>query len=286
MTKEPEKLIVSVNESDAVTALLYLAAKKDRAGLTIILGHGAGGNQLTPFMRLFTSGLAERGFDTMTFNFLYMEQGRRVPDPKAKLESCYLAVIEAARRHKKLKDNHLVIGGKSMGGRIASQVAALERVDLSGLSKAATTASERGRRTVDAAARSTPVSDARLRRKAPLGENKTRATVKTNNIAALVLLGYPLHPPGRPEQLRDAHLKDIRAPMLFLQGSRDAFGTPEELKAVIKRLRLPATLQVIEDGDHSLKVPKRTAITQQQVYHCAMDNIVRWLKTEVGKLKR
>src|SRR6266576_3975646 len=169
---EPGKLKVAVNESESVTALLYPAAKKDRAGLTIVLGHGAGADQMSAFMRMAAEGLAARGLDAMTFNFLYKEQGRGVPDPKARLESCYRAVIKTALTHRKLKKNRLVIGGKSMGGRIASQVAAV----------------------------------------APEG------------IAGLVFLGYPLHPPGRPDKMRDAHLKDIQAPMLFVQGARDAFG--------------------------------------------------------------
>lgn len=226
---EPEKLIVNVNDRDSVTALLYPAPKKNRAGITIILGHGAGANQLHPFMRLFASGLAELGLDAMTFNFVYMEQGRRVPDQKAKLEACYRAAIDAASVHKKLKDNRLAIGGKSMGGRIASQVAA------------------------------------------------TPATAP--NIAALVFLGYPLHPPGRPDKLRDAHLPDITAPMLFVQGSRDTFGTGDELRAVIKRLNLTAKLYAIEGGDHSLKVPKSAGIPQEQVYQSTMDEIASWLQS-------
>ena len=249
MSLEPEKRRVAANERESATALIYFASKPKRLGVTIILGHGAGVNQLSSFMRLFASGLSERGFDVMTFNFLYMEQGRRVPDPKAKLESCYRAVIEAARRHKKLKGNRLVIGGKSMGGRIASQVAAAIFLECGG---------------------STPLS-------------KTPKSQRTPNydISGLVFLGYPLHPPGKPEQLRDAHLKDIRAPMLFMQGSRDAFGTPDELRAVIKKHRLPASLYVIEGGDHSFKVPKSSGLLQQQVYDSAMDEIARWLKTEV-----
>ena len=230
MTEATEKLTVSINDRDDVSALLYAARKKERAAVTVILGHGAGSNQLHPFMRLFASGLAERGFDAMTFNFVYMEQGRRVPDPKAKLEACYRAVIAAATQHKKLKGNRLVIGGKSMGGRIASQVAA--------------------------------------------------APESANNLAGLIFLGYPLHPPGKPEQLRDAHLKDISAPMLFVQGSRDAFGTPDELSEVIKRLHLPATLHVIEGGDHSLKVPKSLGLPQDQVYALVMDKIAGWLQTK------
>lgn len=241
---EPEKLTIKVNERDSVTALLYPAFKKTRIGTTIILGHGAGAGQLHPFMVLFANGLAERGFDVLTFNFIYMEQRRHVPDPKAKLEICYTAVIEAAGAHKKLKDNRLVIGGKSMGGRIASQVAVLEGADSSALSSAATIG------------------------RAP------------DKIAALVFLGYPLHPPGRPDKLRDAHLPDIKAPMLFIQGSRDAFGTADELRATIKTHHLPATLHVIEGGDHSLKVPKSAGIPQEQIYQDTLDEISRWVRSQ------
>src|SRR5436309_8961479 len=121
---EAGKLKVAVNDSESVTAMLYPAAKKDRARVTIILGHGAGADQMSGFMRMVAAGFAARGFDTLTFNFIYKEKGKSVPDPKAKLEACYRAVIDAAIKNKKLKGNKLVIGGKSMGGRIASQVAA------------------------------------------------------------------------------------------------------------------------------------------------------------------
>jgi uncharacterized protein len=233
---EPEKLSVSVNDDNSVTALLYLAPKKNRVGMTLMLGHGAGAGQLSPFMRLFATGLADRGIDTVTFNFLYMDQGRHVPDPGPKLETCYRAVIDAVTKHKKLKGNRLAIGGKSMGGRIASQVAAQK-------------------------------NDNAL----PHG----RATAP---ISGLVFLGYPLHPPGRLDKLRDAHLNQIKAPMLFIQGSRDAFGSTDEIRDVIKRLKLPATLYGIEGGDHSLKVSKSSGLTQEQVYESTMDEISRWLR--------
>jgi hypothetical protein len=230
MPINPDSFTIVVNERDSVSALVYLAPKQVRLGVTLILGHGAGANQLSGFMRLFANGLAERGVDVVTFNFIYMEQGRHVPDPKAKLEACYVAVIEAAGKHKKLKGNRIAAGGKSMGGRIGSQVAATE-------------------------------------------ESK-------NKLAGLVLLGYPLHPPGRPDKLRDAHLKDIRAPILFVQGSRDAFGSRDELQAVIKQHRLKATLYVVEGGDHSLKVPKSVGVPQDEVYAAAMDKIVSWLQVK------
>jgi predicted alpha/beta-hydrolase family hydrolase len=215
---------VQVNTAESVTAFLYPAAKKNRAGVSVILGHGAGANQLSGFMRLFASGLAERGCDVVTFNFLYTEQGRKLPDPKARLELCFRAVIDTVVKHKKLKGNRLVIGGKSMGGRIASQVAAED------------------------------------------GEN----------IDGLVFLGYPLHPPGRRDKLRSEHLPKLKVPMLFVQGSRDAFGSEPEIATLIKKLKLPATLYAIEGGDHSLKVTKSSTVPQSQVYDQAMDAIARW----------
>ncbi|MEP6921583.1 MAG: alpha/beta fold hydrolase [bacterium] len=230
MNSEPSRIKVKVNERDSVTALLYPVAKNNRAGITVILGHGAGADQHSSFMQRFASGLGARGFDALTFNFLYTEQGRRgAPDHKTKLEACYRAVIETAQKQRTLKANRLAIGGKSMGGRIASQVAAED------------------------------------------GEG----------IAALVFLGYPLHPPGNPAKMRDAHLEHIKAPMLFMQGTRDSFGSPDELREVIKRLKLPATLSLIEGGDHSFKVPKSSPLTQDQVHESAMDEISNWLRYKV-----
>jgi predicted alpha/beta-hydrolase family hydrolase len=77
--------------------------------------------------------------------------------------------------------------------------------------------------------------------------------------------------------LRADHLKDIHAPMLFVQGARDSFGTEEEIRAVITKLGLPATLYAVEGGDHSFKVPKRLGVPQQDVYETVMDEVARWL---------
>lgn len=236
---DPQQLQIEINQGDSTSALLYAADKKNRLVTTIILGHGAGAGQQTPFMRLFASGLAARGFDVLTFNFLYMEQGKKVPDRNDKLEFCYRAVIDAAAKHKKLKKNRIAIGGKSMGGRIASQVAAYLA--------------------------NNPAADEDI--KGISGRLKPA-------INGLVFLGYPLHPPGRPDKLRDAHLKDIKAPMLFIQGARDAFGTADEISNLIKRLKLPATLYAIEGGDHSLKVPKSGNVPQDQIYETALDQVL------------
>lgn len=233
MSKEPTKLSVKVTSDDAVTALLYPAAKKNRIGVTILLGHGAGANQFSSFMQLFATGLADRGLDAMTFNFIYTEKGKGVPDPKAKLEACFRSVIQAALKHRSLKGNRLVIGGKSMGGRIASQVAAAACAEGDALAK---------------------------------------------EIAGLVFLGYPLHPPGNATKLRVEHLPDIKMPMLFVQGTRDSLGTTDEIGPIIKKLRLPAEIFVIEGGDHSFKAPKKFGLTQDEIYDAAMNEIARWVK--------
>ena len=232
MADEAENLTVDVNDKEAVTALLYSAAKKDRAGLTVILGHGAGANQTSGFMRTFAKGLSSRGLDVMTFNFVYMEQERSVPDQKHKLEGCFRAVIEAALKHRKLKGNRLVLGGKSMGGRIASQVMA--------------------------------------------GEEKESFA---GEVAGLVFLGYPLHPPGQPAKLRVEHLEHIKKPMLFVQGTRDALGSPDEIKPFIKNLRPAAKIFSIEGGDHSFKAPKKFGLSPDQIFEAALDEIDRWVRT-------
>jgi predicted alpha/beta-hydrolase family hydrolase len=223
-----EQFKVEINEYQIVTAMLYAAAAKKRLGITLILGHGAGSGQMSGFMVKFAEELASRGIDAVTFNFFYTEHGRGMPDRNDKLEECWRAVIETVRVHKKLKRNKLAIGGKSMGGRIASQVAASGVDDLAGL----------------------------------------------------VFLGYPLHPPGKPDQLRAKHLPGIKAPMLFVQGSRDAFGTSGELQATIRKLPAPAKLFTVEGGDHSFKVPKRAGVPQEEVYRSVLDEIARWLTTQ------
>ena len=208
-----------------MTALVYSPPEPSRRAATLILAHGAGAPQSSAFMVDFARGLARRGCQAVTFNFPYTEQGRRLPDRAPTLEACFRDVIAAIRARADLATGPLVIGGKSMGGRIASHLAAQGLADLAGL----------------------------------------------------VALGYPLHPPGRPEQLRALHLARIRQPMLIVQGSRDAFGTPEELRPVLGPLGATATLQVVEGGDHSFKVPKRGPITQEEVFERVQDEIARWI---------
>jgi predicted alpha/beta-hydrolase family hydrolase len=210
------------------TAIAYAAG--DPIGSTFVLAHGAGAGQKSSFMAAFARGLAERGVDVLTFNFLYTEQRRRVPDRTEKLEACYRAAIATAREH--FGRDAVFIGGKSMGGRIATHLAAAEDAEALG-------------------------------------------------IAGVVLLGYPLHPPGKPEQLRAAHLPRIRVPMLVVQGERDPFGTPDELRPVLAPIASRVTLHVVEKGDHSL-APSRRAEAVASTYAALQDVIARWLDAKMG----
>jgi len=235
----PKTSRIAITPSEHVTAIAYPPLAPTDGQPRLILAHGAGGSQASPFMVQFATALAARGIGTLTFNFLYSENGRRLPDRGDKLEACYRAVIRAVRDDAFDKSlggggGPLIIGGKSMGGRIASQVAAAGG----------------------------PGSEAEA-------------------VAGLLFLGYPLHPPGRPEVPRTKHLPAIRAPMLFVQGSKDAFGTPEELRPVIRGLKAPADLCVIEGGDHSWKVPKSAGRSQAQVFEFALDAIEGWLAQRV-----
>jgi uncharacterized protein len=224
----PDRIVFEIAPSEPISALVYAAPAG--ADVSLILGHGAGAGQNSTFMVNFAAALASRGIETITFNFAYTEAGRRVPDRNDRLEAAWRRMIAAYRNGELGTRARLAIGGKSMGGRIASQVAA--------------------------------------------GEDDGAG----DGIAGLVFLGYPLHPPGRPDKLRSAHLPRIRAPMLFVQGSRDTFGTPEELAPILKTLQAPAELCVVEDGDHSFKVRKAAPLSQSAVLDFILDAVERWLR--------
>jgi predicted alpha/beta-hydrolase family hydrolase len=220
----PSALAVTVGEA-RTTAKVY-RAEGSGARATLVLAHGAGAPQTHKWMVSVAKALAGRGLDVVTFNFLYAEAGKRVPDRPPVLEATWRAVIATVRGVDGLATSRLYLGGKSMGGRIATQVAAGDE---------------------------------------PIGP-----------IAGLVLLGYPLHPPGKPAQLRSAHLPRVKAPMLFVQGARDAFGTPEELGPIVRALPSGSTMFVVEGGDHSLARPKSSGESLDQVIARVADEIVRF----------
>jgi hypothetical protein len=196
----------------------------DRPFAALILAHGAGAGQTSPFMVRAAGGLAERGITTATFDFPYITAGRSVPDRAPALEDAWRRAIAAARA--RLGALPLFIGGKSMGGRIASHVA-----------------SQRD----------------------------------PGQLAGLVFFGYPLHPPGRPDQRRDAHLPAIEEPVLFIQGSRDPFGTGDEIRALLPSMR-HATLHEIAGGDHSFKVPGGKG-KQEPAFVEVLDTAASWCRS-------
>ena len=185
----------------------------------IILAHGAGQGMHAPFMVYFHTELANRGFFSAKFNFDYMNAGRRVPDSQPKLQARYRDVVREVLT--RCAPDRLIIGGKSMGGRVASYIAG-----------------------------------------------------DTPGVSGLVFLGYPLHPPGKTDLLRDLHLYSLKIPMLFISGTKDPFAEPELLENVVRKIGGHATLVWVEGGDHSLKRRRGDAASLVS----AVDTIERWTR--------
>jgi predicted alpha/beta-hydrolase family hydrolase len=162
-----------------------------------VAGHGAGSDMNHRSMLKLSEILRGSGFDVVRFNFFYREKGAGPPDRMPKLQVCFSAVVERARRE--VPGKKLIIGGRSMGGRVASMLAA-EGFACDGL----------------------------------------------------LLLAYPLHPPGKPEKLRDAHLPKISVPVLCINGTRDALCQKDLMTKAIDGLGWQ--MQWLEGKDHSFAV--------------------------------
>lgn len=192
------------------------------AKLTIALAHGAGAPMDSPFMNAIASGLAGLGWRVARFEFPYMvdrrETGKRKPPNRQPiLLDCWRTAIAH------LGASHLIIGGKSMGGRMASLIA---------------------------------------------DETKVRG---------LVCLGYPFHPPGKPDRLRTEHLESLATPALFLQGERDPFGGRDEVGtyALSQKIRISWA----PDGDHSLKPRKKSGHTEEENLNQAIQDLHRFAES-------
>ena len=202
-----------------IAAVATLKPSRWTSRTAVILAHGAGQGMNSPFMTYFHTELFNRGFLSVKFDFEYMEAQRRVPDPQPKLQARYRSIVsEVIGQH---EPKRVVIGGKSMGGRVASYIAG-----------------------------------------------------DTPGVSGLVFLGYPLHPPGKPDQLRDQHLYELKLPMLFISGTKDPFAERPLLDEVVRKIGDNATLVWIEGGDHSLK--RRRADTES--LEMALDTIDRWIR--------
>ena len=194
----------------------FLFNGPENAPHTIVLAHGAGAPMDSQFMEQIASGLAEAGLRVARFEFPYMvkrrgDGKRRPPDRAPVLIETYLKVSA------ELGPDNLIVGGKSMGGRIASMVA-----------------DEVG-------------------------------------VAGLVCLGYPFHPPGKPEKLRNEHLETLKTPALILQGERDTFGNREEVGAYT--LSRSIRVDFLPDGDHDLKPRKASGRTREDNWRSAIEAV-------------
>lgn len=211
-------------EGERLTALHYQATKP--LGFTLLLGPGASAGQHADFVVDYATGLARRGVLVVTYDFPFTEHGRRSPDRSEVLDLCCRAAIVAARECR--PKNRLFIGGKSLGGRVACDVAATGGAEV-------------------------------------------------DELAGLVLLGFPLHAIGRPETPRWGLMRELRVPALIVQGMRDVFGTPEELRPVLATLAKGSKIHAVEGGDHSFSVPARAKQTQGQTHAAIQDEIARWM---------
>ena len=187
----------------------------------LVLAHGAGAGQRHPFMTAVATGFAARGVDVVTFDFPYMRERRKIPDRAPVLEKAFLDVVGVARTWSEA--GTFFIGGKSMGGRMATHLGATHLEGLSGI----------------------------------------------------VVFGYPLHPPGKPDQSRVQHLPSITAPVLIVQGERDAFGTPAELQPVLDSMSASVDVHVVQRGDHSLAVTGRR---RDDVLDEVLDIAIAWVQ--------
>ncbi len=208
-----------------VSSIWALPAGRAGAAETgLILAHGAGNDMRNPLLSYVHERVAQAGLLAVKFNFPYKERGAKVPDRPPVLEATWRALIASVRQDRRYAPRRLYCGGKSMGGRIASQVVA------------------------DGA-----------------------------ECAGLVFLGYPLHPARRPQALRAAHLARINCPMLFIQGTRDALCDLRSLEGVLRSVRAPVSVHVIEGADHSFNVPKRVGRSPDEIWAEIVELSVRWL---------
>jgi predicted alpha/beta-hydrolase family hydrolase len=204
----PAKWRVKVGAEE--TSAVFEPALESSGAALFVCAHGAGGHMADRGMLAVTEKLRQRGLHIVRFNFPYREKGSSHPDTMPRLKECIAAVASHARRE--LGPQTLILGGRSMGGRAASMLAA-EEFPCDGL----------------------------------------------------LLLAYPLHPAGRPEELRDAHLAQIKVPVLCLNGTRDALCRRDLMDRVVDRLTDRWTMHWLEGADHSFHVLKTSGRSDEDV---------------------
>jgi predicted alpha/beta-hydrolase family hydrolase len=226
-----------------VAAALYAPNEARDLQALLVFAHGAGAGQFHPFMTGYAEGLANRGVTVVTFNFPYMEKRRKTPDRAPVLEDAFRRAVLGAVEQRHVRASKLFIGGKSMGGRIATHVAAQALP-------------------AEAAAANAPKWP-----QAPLP-------------SGVIAFGYPLAPP-RSKRTGDrvTHLKQLRVPTLIVQGTRDPFGGPDEVKEAIADASPapPIEILTVEGGDHSFAVLKSSGRDQAVVHAEIQDAVAAWI---------
>lgn len=218
----------------AVSAALYSPPPAASLDALFVFAHGAGAGPLHPFMTNYATGLCARGVTVVTFNFPYMERQRKTPDRAAVLEDAFRRVIAGAAAHGDARTRHLFIGGKSMGGRIATH----------------------------------------------LGAAPDRWP-EAPRPAGIIAFGYPLAPPrSRKTGDRVTHLKALMVPTLIVQGTRDPFGGPDEIREAIADANPPPSIEIlpVEGGDHSFAVLKSSGRDQADVHTTIQDEVAAWIR--------
>ena len=212
-------------------ALAY-PATEPRAELAFVFAHGAGAGQASPFMRRYAERLAGLGIDVVTFDFPYMAAKRKMPDRPPVLERAFRAVVDAAVAA--TPPRAVFVGGKSMGGRMATHLAA-----------------------------------------------QPDGWISPRPLAGAVALGYPLKPPGPRGGDRVSHLRQITVPTLIVQGTRDTFGGPDDVRDAVGPQPL-LTILPVATGDHSMKVQASAGKPQAEVDTEIVTAIAGWMRARAA----
>jgi predicted alpha/beta-hydrolase family hydrolase len=214
---------ITVSAVDASTLTRAVCYDSDTGDAVLVLAHGAGAGQAHPFMVGIARALAASGVDVVTFDFPYKHAGRKLPDRQPVLEACFRRVIDWTTTRAATRGRlRMFIGGKSMGGRMATHVVAGNPEAMRGV----------------------------------------------------VALGYPLRPPGRSNADRVSHLLTLRTPLLVVQGTRDTFGSPDDIAAAMAAVPGPVTVVPVQGGDHSFAVRGRAPAA---VLGDVAAAVVRWM---------
>ncbi len=208
-------------DGDATSAVFEPATSQDSEAV-FVCAHGAGGHMADRGLLRLAEALRAQGFGLVRFNFLYRENGSSRPDAMPRLKACMAAVVARARAE--LGSGTLVVGGRSMGGRVASMLVA-EGMACDGL----------------------------------------------------LLLAYPLHPAGKPEQLRDAHLPRIRVPVLCFNGTRDALCRRDLMERALATVQTPWEMHWLDGADHSFHVSKSSGRTDADLLEEISDASGGWV---------